>query len=102
MVHRRCGQQHRGYPRHQRAVDVSGWVRLPRASAAQLRDGQKRGREMTDITEDLRGLLDRERIRDCIARLARGEDRRDATLISASYWPDSTSDYGVFEGSFDK
>jgi len=57
---------------------------------------------MTDITEDLRGLLDRERIRDCIARLARGEDRRDATLISASYWPDSTSDYGVFEGSFDK
>ncbi len=57
---------------------------------------------MTDITEDLKALLERERIRDCIVRLARGEDRRDAQLISASYWPDSTTDYGVFAGSFDK
>jgi hypothetical protein len=32
-------------------------------------------------TEQLTGLLDREQIRDCIARLARGEDRRDARLI---------------------
>jgi hypothetical protein len=50
--------------------------------------------------DDLKTLLDRERIRDCIARLARGEDRRNAQLITASYWPDSTSDYGVFSGSF--
>jgi hypothetical protein len=57
---------------------------------------------MDTITEELRALLERDKIRECIVRLARGEDRRDATLISASYWPDSTTDYGVFAGSFDK
>lgn len=56
---------------------------------------------MDAIPEELKALVEREKIRDCIARLARGEDRRDAALIRASYWPDSTSDYGVFEGSFD-
>jgi SnoaL-like domain len=47
-------------------------------------------------------LLDREQIRDCIARLARGEDRRDAELIRASFWPDAVVDLGVFSGSFDE
>jgi hypothetical protein len=47
-------------------------------------------------------LLNREKIRDCIVRLARGEDRRDAKLISVSYWPDSTIDHGVFSGSFNE
>jgi SnoaL-like domain len=47
-------------------------------------------------------LLDREQIRDCIARLARGEDRRDAALIRASFWPDAVVDLGVFSGSFDE
>jgi len=55
---------------------------------------------MNDIPEELRALLDREKIRDCIARLARGEDRRDAGLIRASYWPDATTDFGIFAGSF--
>ena len=45
--------------------------------------------------------LQQARIRDCLVRLARGEDRRDAALIRASYWPDATSDYGVFAGDFD-
>lgn len=53
---------------------------------------------MTNLLED---LLDKEQIRCCLARLARGEDRRDAGLITASYWPDSVTDYGVFKGSFD-
>ena len=57
---------------------------------------------MDTITEELTALLEREKIRECVVRLARGEDRRDAKLISASYWPDSTTDYGVFVGSFDK
>jgi hypothetical protein len=57
---------------------------------------------MDPITEELRALLERDKIRECVTRLARGEDRRDAKLISASYWPDSTTDYGVFIGSFDK
>ena len=55
-----------------------------------------------EVAEELTRLLEREKIRECIAHLARGEDRRDAELISTSYWPDSTTDYGVFVGSFDK
>lgn len=47
-------------------------------------------------------LLDRNAIRACIEQLARGEDRRDASLISGAYWPDSVTDYGVFRGSFDE
>lgn len=57
---------------------------------------------MNDITDELKSFLEREKIRDCIARLARGEDRRNAALICASYWPDSTTDYGVFVGNFDE
>jgi hypothetical protein len=55
---------------------------------------------MDPITEQLKVLLEREQIRDCITRLARGEDRRNAEIISASYWPDSTTDFGVFKGTF--
>lgn len=47
-------------------------------------------------------MLAREQIRERIATLARGEDRRDAALITAAYWPDSVTDYGVFKGSFDE
>ena len=56
---------------------------------------------MQAITEDLRSFLEREKIRDCIGRLARGEDRRAADQISSSFWPDSTCDFGVFSGTFD-
>ena len=51
---------------------------------------------------DLQAMLDREAIRRCVERLARGEDRRDAGLIRASWWPDATYDYGVQGGSFDE
>lgn len=57
---------------------------------------------MNATSDELRSMLDRESIRECLARLARGEDRRDAALIKASCWPDSTSDYGVFAGNFDE
>jgi hypothetical protein len=57
---------------------------------------------MDSSTEELAALLDREKIRDCIARLARGEDRRDARLIGESFWPDATIDLGIFAGSFDE
>lgn len=57
---------------------------------------------MSADTDELKALLDREQIRVCLARLARGEDRRDAALITASYWRDSITDYGVFKGSFDE
>jgi len=55
---------------------------------------------MDTITDELRALLDRDTIRDCLARLARGEDRRDAALISTCWWPDAACDYGVFQGDF--
>ena len=48
----------------------------------------------------LAALLDRDAICRAIVALARGEDRRDAALISSAYWPDSVTDYGVFKGSF--
>jgi hypothetical protein len=49
---------------------------------------------------ELEALLAREAIRNTLARLARGEDRRDAALISAAFWPEATIDFGVFQGSF--
>jgi hypothetical protein len=45
-------------------------------------------------------LLDREQIRNCLARLARGEDRRNAELISGAYWHDAIIDLGIFTGTF--
>jgi hypothetical protein len=57
---------------------------------------------MDVTTEELTALLDREQIRDCIARLARGEDRRDAGLIGGSFWPDAAVDLGMFAGTFDE
>jgi hypothetical protein len=56
---------------------------------------------MNATPEALDAMLARDAIRDCLARLARGEDRRDAALVSGAYWPDSTTDYGVFKGDFD-
>lgn len=55
---------------------------------------------MDGMTEELVDLLERDRIRRCVENLARGEDRRDAAMITASYWPDSITDYGVFRGDF--
>jgi len=52
------------------------------------------------IEQPMRDLVDRERIRDCIAQLARGEDRRNAELLSACFWADANVDLGVFIGSF--
>ncbi len=57
---------------------------------------------MTNGTGELSAFLAREQMRDCISRLARGEDRRNAALITGCYWPDSVTDYGVFRGSFDE
>ena len=54
------------------------------------------------IPAELAELINRERIRDCLIRLARGEDRRDAALIRASYWPSAMIELGVFTGSFDE
>jgi len=57
---------------------------------------------MSAMSEPWINLSDREQIRDCLARLARGEDRRDATLLRSAYWPDATDDHGIFTGTFDE
>ena len=48
----------------------------------------------------LADLLARDAIRQCLERLARGEDRRDADLLRASFWPDSGFDYAMYKGTF--
>lgn len=40
-------------------------------------------------------VIDREQIRDCLARLARGLDRRDAELVRGAFWPEAEDDEGV-------
>ncbi|MFA5939545.1 MAG: nuclear transport factor 2 family protein [Sinimarinibacterium sp.] len=55
---------------------------------------------MNIVAEDNSYIVDREKIRDGLARLARGEDRRDAAVLRGCYWPDATVDHGVFVGSF--
>ena len=57
--------------------------------------------EMDAQSQQLSDMLAREAIRNCIARLARGEDRRDAALISSAYWRDAHIDFGIFEGDFE-
>ena len=57
---------------------------------------------MDALTEDLEAMVAREKIRDCIGRVARGEDRRDAALIGAAFWPDAATDFGLFSGTFDE
>jgi hypothetical protein len=57
---------------------------------------------MSVSAEDIGGIVDREKIRDCLARLSRGLDRRDAGLVRGCYWPEATDDHGVFVGSVDE
>ena len=52
--------------------------------------------------KELGAVIDRENIRDCLARLSRGEDRRDGETISRCFWPDAAVNYGIFLGSFDE
>ncbi len=52
-------------------------------------------------TATLENLIDREAIRDVIARVARGEDRRSEGLLRSAYWPEARIDFGVMAGGFD-
>lgn len=54
------------------------------------------------MEDQLRELLEHQAIRQCLSRLARGEDRRDAELIRSCWWPNANFDYGVYRGSFDE
>lgn len=54
-----------------------------------------------DANAQMAELLDREAIRACVIRLARGEDRRNAALIRSCWWPEARFDYGVYNGDFE-
>jgi hypothetical protein len=47
----------------------------------------------------LQELLDREAIRDCLARYARGVDRFDRELLLSAFHPDATDEHGKFVGT---
>jgi len=48
---------------------------------------------------DVRALLDREAIRDCLYRYCRGIDRADEQALRSAYWPDATDQHGAYHGS---
>lgn len=43
-------------------------------------------------------FMARAAIRECIIRIARGEDRRDAHLLRGAFWSDATFDFGLQAG----
>jgi hypothetical protein len=50
--------------------------------------------ELEALRRDVRHLMDRTEILDCIARHARGCDRHDTDLISSCYHPDGVDEHG--------
>jgi hypothetical protein len=50
------------------------------------------------LQADVRQLLDREAIRDCLYRYCRGIDRADEAALRSSYWPDAHDAHGAYDG----
>lgn len=50
---------------------------------------------------DLRLLVDRQAIWDCLMRYARGVDRLDEELIRSAFWADAHDDHGAIQGTPD-
>jgi ketosteroid isomerase-like protein len=53
----------------------------------------------TTEQNQLRQLLDREAIRECLYTYSRGIDRCDEEALRSSYWPDATDQHGAWVGS---
>jgi ketosteroid isomerase-like protein len=56
----------------------------------------------TFMIPTVESLLDREAIREAMARYCRGIDRLDTDLIKSAYHPDAFDDHGPFKGSRDE
>jgi ketosteroid isomerase-like protein len=54
---------------------------------------------MENLDQRIRELLDREAVRECIQRFARGLDRHDDELVLSSYHDDALDRHGDFVGS---
>lgn len=44
-------------------------------------------------------MVDREAIRDCLYRYARGVDRCDEDMLRSAYWEDAVDDHAIFTGN---
>jgi ketosteroid isomerase-like protein len=53
----------------------------------------------TKVSRILEELADREAIRECLCRYARGVDRLDADLVRSAYWPDCQDEHMGFTGN---
>jgi len=53
----------------------------------------------TPTSQILAELADREAIKECLYRYARGVDRLDAEMIRSAYWPDCVDRHLVFKGN---
>jgi hypothetical protein len=53
------------------------------------------------MTVTAESLIDREMIRDCLFRYARGVDRGDEAALRSAYWPDAHDCHGAYDGPID-
>lgn len=53
----------------------------------------------TKVTRIMGELADREAIRECLYRYARGVDRLDADMVRSAYWPDCIDEHMGFTGN---
>lgn len=53
----------------------------------------------SDLEQKVSQLMDREAIRECMARYCRGIDRQDEESLRSAYWPDATDRHGPYQGS---
>jgi ketosteroid isomerase-like protein len=53
----------------------------------------------TSTTQIMSELADREAIRECLCRYARGVDRLDADMVRSAYWPDAKDTHLAFKGN---
>lgn len=49
----------------------------------------------------LQALLDKDAIRECLYRYARGIDRADEALVRSAYWPDARDCHGAYRGDLE-
>lgn len=55
---------------------------------------------ISTVSQDqIRELVNREAIRDCLYRYCRGIDRADEAALRSAYWPDGTDQHGPYNGS---
>ncbi len=54
--------------------------------------------EVRRLSDQLRGLSERDAIADVLRRYIRGLDRHDAELESSAFWPDAQVNYGYYSG----